>query len=64
MLGLTPDECVFVDDDPQLVAAAVELGYHGVVMCRDQQPDRTRPNTGPPLITSLHELVPITIGIR
>lgn len=28
-LGMSPGECVFVDDDPELVAAAVELGYVG-----------------------------------
>jgi HAD superfamily hydrolase (TIGR01509 family) len=64
LLGLAPDECLFVDDDPELVAAAVDLGYHGVVMSRHQQPDHTRPSAGLPLITSLHELVPIVIGTR
>lgn len=29
-LGLTPHECVFVDDDPELVAAAIDLGYRGI----------------------------------
>jgi FMN phosphatase YigB (HAD superfamily) len=64
LLGLSPDECLFVDDDPQLVVAAVDLGYHGVIMARDQPPDHTRLSAGPPLITSLYELVPITAGNR
>lgn len=37
-LGLAPGECLFIDDDPQLVAAAVALGYGGAVMCRDEGP--------------------------
>jgi HAD superfamily hydrolase (TIGR01509 family) len=28
-LGLSPGQCVFVDDDPELVAAAIALGYQG-----------------------------------
>ncbi len=35
-LGLAPEECLFVDDDPDLVAAAIDLGYRGVAVCRDQ----------------------------
>ena len=34
-LGLEPDECLFVDDDPALVRAAINLGYQGLAMCRD-----------------------------
>jgi putative hydrolase of the HAD superfamily len=34
-LGLQPAQCLFVDDDPGLVAAAIELGYVGRVLCRD-----------------------------
>lgn len=34
-LGLAPDECLFVDDDPELVRAAIDLGYRGLAMCRD-----------------------------
>ncbi|WP_205856409.1 HAD family hydrolase [Phytoactinopolyspora endophytica] len=37
-LGLTPAECLFVDDDPGLVAAAIELGYQGRAVCRDGRP--------------------------
>jgi putative hydrolase of the HAD superfamily len=29
-LGLRPDECLFVDDDPDLVRAAEALGYQGL----------------------------------
>lgn len=34
-LGLAPGECLFVDDDPELVAAAIRLGYEGRALCRD-----------------------------
>ncbi|MYW67094.1 HAD-IA family hydrolase [Streptomyces sp. SID8379] len=34
-LGLTPAQCLFIDDDPALVAAALELGYAGCALCRD-----------------------------
>nr|WP_133996401.1 HAD-IA family hydrolase [Streptomyces sp. 846.5] len=34
-LGLEPGECLFVDDDPALVRAAIDLGYQGLAMCRD-----------------------------
>lgn len=34
-LGLEPAQCVFVDDDPALVAAAIELGYVGRALRRD-----------------------------
>jgi putative hydrolase of the HAD superfamily len=33
-LGLAPDECLFIDDDPDLVVAAVDLGYAGLAMQR------------------------------
>jgi putative hydrolase of the HAD superfamily len=33
-LGLAPAECVFVDDDPELVTAAAALGYHGIIIDR------------------------------
>jgi putative hydrolase of the HAD superfamily len=58
-LGLPPGECLFVDDDPQLVAAAVDLGYHGTVMTRE--PDDIVPE-GLPVICSLPELLPIVTG--
>jgi putative hydrolase of the HAD superfamily len=34
-LGLTPDQCLFVDDDPRLVEAAMALGYQGCAVLRD-----------------------------
>jgi putative hydrolase of the HAD superfamily len=33
-LGLAPQQCLFIDDDPALVAAAIELGYAGRALCR------------------------------
>jgi len=37
-LGLQPHECLFVDDVPELVQAAVELGYQAVMMRRNEEP--------------------------
>lgn len=34
LLGLDAGECLFVDDDPELVLAAIQLGYHGVALVR------------------------------
>jgi len=33
-LGLAPSECLFVDDDPDLVLAATHLGYRGIAIDR------------------------------
>jgi FMN phosphatase YigB (HAD superfamily) len=33
-LGLAPGQCLFIDDDPALVSAAIGLGYHGRAICR------------------------------
>lgn len=53
-LGLRPQECLFVDDDPELVAAAVELGYTGRVM----SPGEAAPPPGaPPSVTRLTEIL-------
>ena len=52
-LGLAPAQCVFVDDDPDLVAAATALGYRGLVICREGNP----PAGAMPAITSLRELL-------
>jgi putative hydrolase of the HAD superfamily len=41
LLGLAPADCLFVDDDPALVAAAVDLGYRGVTMDRAEGPVRS-----------------------
>lgn len=48
LLGLEPHECLFIDDDPRLVAAARDLGYHGVTLDRDAQD-----NTDKDVITSV-----------
>lgn len=34
LVGLPPSECLFVDDDPDLVAAARDLGYQGYTLTR------------------------------
>jgi putative hydrolase of the HAD superfamily len=54
-LGLAPRECVFVDDDPDLVAAAIELGYGGTAIVRTAEPP-----TAVPWIGTLQDLVPMT----
>jgi len=55
-LGLRAAECVFVDDDPELVAAAIELGYAGRALCRDVVP-AGGPGVPVPFITDLSEIV-------
>jgi putative hydrolase of the HAD superfamily len=57
LLGLDPGECLFIDDDPELVTAAVDLGYHGVALIRDVQS-----STAVRVIASLDELLPIVAG--
>jgi putative hydrolase of the HAD superfamily len=52
-LGRSPAECLFVDDDPELVAAAVALGYHGRVLRRGRRPA----TSSVPAISSLTELL-------
>jgi putative hydrolase of the HAD superfamily len=37
-LGLSPGECLFVDDSVELVEAAAALGYRAVVMRRGGEP--------------------------
>jgi putative hydrolase of the HAD superfamily len=54
-LGLPPDECVFVDDAPDLVAAAIQLGYGGTAIVRGSDPPTTVPWIG-----TLEDLVPMT----
>ncbi|MEW2396772.1 HAD-IA family hydrolase [Streptomyces sp. NPDC046862] len=51
VLGLAPEQCLFVDDDPDLVAAAIGLGYAGRAMCRDSTVSDL------PYLTSLTELL-------
>ncbi|MFJ6017132.1 HAD family hydrolase [Streptomyces sp. NPDC092952] len=50
-LGLPPGQCLFVDDDPDLVDAAVRLGYVGRALCRDAAVP------GVPSLTSLTEIL-------
>ncbi|MFG1608231.1 HAD family hydrolase [Actinoplanes sp. NPDC049265] len=38
LIDLPPGQCLFVDDDPHLVAAAVALGYRGVALTRTGEP--------------------------
>jgi putative hydrolase of the HAD superfamily len=56
-LGLPPHECIFVDDDPDLVAAAIGLGYGGTAIVRTSDPP-----AGVPWISTLEDLVPMTGG--
>lgn len=58
VLGLEAQDCLFIDDDPELVAAAIDLGYRGVAIHRDGPP----PASVVPVITSLPELLPIVAG--
>ena len=53
LLELRPDECLFVDDVPAFVAAALELGYHGVAICRAEPAE----DPGVPSIRSLEEIL-------
>ncbi|MFF2847488.1 HAD family hydrolase [Streptomyces sp. NPDC058001] len=50
-LGLKPSECLFVDDLPNLVSAAIALGYEGRTLCRTGATEQV------PSITSLTELL-------
>ena len=54
-LGLEPKECLFVDDDPALVDAAIHLGYGGRVIARTSG---ARP-TGTPSVKTLDEILPL-----
>jgi FMN phosphatase YigB (HAD superfamily) len=58
LLGLEPKDCLFVDDNPQFVLAAIQLGYRGVALTRDTAP----PAVSVPTIASLDELPPIVAG--
>lgn len=57
-LGLDPAECLFVDDDPDLVAAALDLGYQGRWMRRSDAEPREA-GRAVQAVTSLSELVGI-----
>lgn len=53
LLGLEPHECLFIDDDPKLVDAARQLGYHGITL------DRVSQRAAPDVIVSLADVLPI-----
>jgi putative hydrolase of the HAD superfamily len=55
LLGLEPSDCIVVDDDPQLVAAAIKQGHHGTALTRTG----SRP-ASVPAITSLDQLPAVT----
>ncbi|MEY9860491.1 putative hydrolase of the HAD superfamily [Catenulispora sp. GAS73] len=58
-LGLAPADCLFVDDDPELVAAAIALGYQGRAMIRPDDSRTTPEDVHVPVISSLTELLPL-----
>jgi len=53
-LGLDPAQCLFVDDDPDLVAAAIGLGYDGRAVYQAGSPP---PGCDVPAIASPDELI-------
>jgi putative hydrolase of the HAD superfamily len=56
-LGLDPAECLFIDDDPALVAAAIDLGYQGRAIPRGVTPNAPTENV--PSIALLEEILPL-----
>lgn len=52
-LGLEPAQCLFVDDDPSLVEAAIALGYEGRALRRTDD----RESCSVPSIATLDELL-------
>lgn len=59
-LGLRPAQCLFIDDDPGLVSAAIDLGYQGRWMRRDAAvpgDDRSAAAAAVPSLASLTELI-------
>jgi putative hydrolase of the HAD superfamily len=57
LLAVEPHACLFIDDDPHLVLAAQQLGYHGVTLDRGAQR-----RTAGAVIVSLDDLLPIVAG--
>jgi FMN phosphatase YigB (HAD superfamily) len=53
-LGIDPAECLFVDDVPRLVAAAIDLGYQGCAVLRDGSSA-----DGIPTVSDLRALLPL-----
>ncbi|SNY45352.1 haloacid dehalogenase superfamily, subfamily IA, variant 3 with third motif having DD or ED [Paractinoplanes atraurantiacus] len=58
LLALEPAQCLFVDDDPVLVAAARDLGYRGVTL------DRGAAVTGDGVVTGLAQVVRLVVHDR
>ncbi|MEU5383960.1 HAD family hydrolase [Kitasatospora cineracea] len=63
-LGLAPHHCLFVDDDPTLVTAALALGYTGRTLSRGTPVPTPASvpvpaSAGVPTITSLTDLLPL-----
>ncbi|MER7172690.1 HAD family hydrolase [Streptomyces mesophilus] len=56
-LGLAPAQCLFLDDDPELVAAAIALGYEGLAVSRPGAPAGGAAPAGVASIGSLSELL-------
>lgn len=54
-LGLAPHDCLFLDDGPDLVKAAIDLGYHGRAVIRDAAPQPA----DVPWISGLDEILPL-----
>lgn len=52
-LGLAPADCLFLDDDPELVSAAIALGYQGLVVVRHPG----EPTGGLPAIRSIDQVL-------
>ena len=58
-LGVAPERCLFVDDSPPLVHAAIDLGYQGCAVVRTgDQPDDL------PSVRDLRELLPLVLSDR
>jgi putative hydrolase of the HAD superfamily len=54
-LGLEPRQCLFLDDAPDLVQAAIDLGYQALAVVRSP----TGESSSVPSISSLDEILKI-----
>jgi putative hydrolase of the HAD superfamily len=57
-LGLAPGRCLFVDDTPRLVEAAIALGYQGCAVLRDGAGHGSA-SPGVPSVADLRGLLPL-----
>jgi FMN phosphatase YigB (HAD superfamily) len=57
-LGVSPQQCAFVDDIPGHVAAACALGMRGIVLDRQGK----RAHSDLPYVTNLHELIDLFVS--